>query len=140
MQVISDRVAYLRGLAEGFNLDPQAKETRLFQAIIDALGDMAEAIQDLHEKHAELDEYIESIDDDLAELEEAILDEEDDDDFDGDGENGDPMDGLIEYECPHCLNTVYFDTETFDLEEENKCPVCGKPVFDSYTPPEGDQP
>lgn len=144
MQVISDRIAYLRGLIEGFGLDPQAKETKLFQTIVEVLSDMATAMQDMRDKHAELDEYVESIDDDLAELEEAILDDDEDDDDDddddprliGDADSDDPMDGLIEYECPHCQNVVYFDTETFDLEEENKCPICGKPVFDNYQPTE----
>ncbi|MDR2504880.1 MAG: hypothetical protein LBD16_02105 [Oscillospiraceae bacterium] len=128
MQALSDRVAYLRGLAEGLvssaNLD--SKELQLIVMIIDIMGDIASEIADLREKHAELDEYVESIDDDLAELEEVILDEDDDDE-----EGGDGSDGLIEYECPHCSHTVYFDTDTFDLEEENKCPNCGKPVFDN---------
>jgi DNA-directed RNA polymerase subunit RPC12/RpoP len=130
MQALSDRVAYLRGLAEGLisGVDADSKELKLILSMIDVMGDIASEIADLREKHAELDEYVESIDDDLAELEEVILDE-DNEDMDEDGD--DASDGLIEYECPHCGHTVYFDTDTFDLEEENKCPHCGKPVFEN---------
>ncbi|MDR1570383.1 MAG: zinc ribbon domain-containing protein [Oscillospiraceae bacterium] len=136
MQVLSDRVAYLKGLAEGLSIDAQSKEGRLIGAIIDVLGDVVKVISDLKDKHTELDEYVESIDEDLAELEEALLDDEDGgasddlDDDDDDDDDSDAYDGLIEYECPHCAHTVYFDAETFDLEEENKCPNCGKAIFD----------
>ena len=46
---ISEKVAYLKGLAEGLNLDTDSKEGKLIAAIIDVLDDMAE-------KFAEIDE------------------------------------------------------------------------------------
>ena len=41
---ISEKVAYLKGLAEGLNLDTESKEGKLIAAIIDVLDDMAEKI------------------------------------------------------------------------------------------------
>ena len=37
----SERAAYLRGLFEGMELDPEKKETKLFSAVIDLLDDLA---------------------------------------------------------------------------------------------------
>ena len=82
MQVLSDRVAYLKGLAEGLSIGETSKEGRLIGAVIDVLGDVVKVLSELKDKHQELDEYVESIDEDLAELEEALLDEDDPDDDD----------------------------------------------------------
>ncbi|GHU71666.1 hypothetical protein AGMMS49992_06070 [Clostridia bacterium] len=136
MQVLSDRVAYLKGLAEGLAIGETSKEGRLISAIIEVLGDVVKVLSDLTDKHHELDEYVESIDEDLAELEEALLDEEEDveddddeDDDDDDEEDDDGYDGLIEYDCPHCGHTIYFDAETFDMQQDNTCPNCDKAIF-----------
>lgn len=125
MSNLSDRVAYLKGLAEGMEIGDDSKIGKLVLAIIETLGETAEAIQQLQNEHEELDEYVESIDDDLAEIEEALFD--DDDDYD---EDDDDDDDLIECECSHCGNTIYFDAETFDLAEDHVCSNCGKPLFE----------
>ena len=141
MQGLSDRVAYLKGLAEGLGIGEESKEGKLISAIIEVLGDAVKAVAELEEKHQELDEYVESIDEDLAELEEVLLgdddedeDDDDDDDEDEDDDEDGEYDGLIEYECPHCQHTVYFDAESFDMEEENRCPNCKKAIFDEDGP------
>ena len=127
MSSLSDRVAYLRGLAEGMGIaEEDGKMGKLMLAIIDTLGETADAIQHLVDEHEELDEYVESIDDDLAEIEEALFDDDDEDDEDFDEDEDD----LIECECPHCHNTIYFDSETFDPDDDNNCPNCGKALFD----------
>lgn len=128
MSKLSDRVSYLKGLAEGMGIGEDTKEGKLMRAIIETLGETAEAIQQLASDHEELDEYVESIDDDLAEIEEALFD--DDDDYDDEDDEADDDDDLIECECPHCSNTIYFDAESFDLAEDHFCPNCGKPLFD----------
>ncbi|MDL2318668.1 hypothetical protein LJC74_06290 [Eubacteriales bacterium OttesenSCG-928-A19] len=135
MSNLSDRVSYLKGLAEGMEIAEDGKTGKLIMAIIDALGETAEAIQHLVDEHEELDEYVESIDDDLAEIEEALFD--DDDGYDDDDDDDDD-DDLIECECPHCHDTIYFDVEQFDLSEDHDCPSCGKPLFDSDEEPEED--
>ena len=54
---ITEKVAYLKGLAEGLGLDKDSKEGKLFAAIIDVLDDMALEIEDL------LGHLIQNIDD-----------------------------------------------------------------------------
>jgi len=131
MSNLSDRVAYLKGLAEGMEIAEDSKLGKLVVAMIDVLGETAEEIKRLESKHEELDEYVDSIDEDLAEVEEILFDEEDDDDDEEDDEDDDE---LIECECPHCSNTIYFDAESFDLAEDHNCPNCGKPLFDEGEP------
>lgn len=125
MSKISDRVSYLQGLAEGLDIDGESKTGRLLKAVIDVLGDVAKEMQRLEDEQNDLDEYVGSIDDDLAEVEEVLFDDDEDDDEDEDEE-----DDLIECECPHCGNTIYFDAEVFDLADDHNCPECGKPLFD----------
>lgn len=128
MSDLSDRVAYLKGLAEGMEIVEENKLGKLLYAVIETLGDVADAIQQLADDHEELDEYVESIDDDLAEIEEALFDDEDHEEEDY--EDDDDDDDLIECECPHCKNTVFFDAEAFDLSENHVCPNCGKALFE----------
>ena len=127
MSKISDRVSYLQGLAEGMELDGESKTGRLLKAVIDVLGDVAKELQRLEDEQNDLDEYVGSIDDDLAEVEEAVFD---DDEEEEEGGEEDEDDELIECECPHCGNTIYFDAEAFDLVDDHNCPECGKPLFD----------
>ena len=47
---ISEKVAYLKGLAEGLDLDTESKEGKLIAAIIDVLDDMSEALLDLEDE------------------------------------------------------------------------------------------
>ena len=131
MSTISDRVAYLKGLCDGVKLSEQSDEGRVLRAVIDALGTVSEEMDRLQAAQGELESYIEDIDEDLEELEDTLFgDDEDDEDEDEDDEDDDDgEDGLIEYDCPQCGTSIYFDEEAFDLEEEHLCPNCGKPVF-----------
>ncbi|MBO5410373.1 MAG: hypothetical protein J6A60_03840, partial [Clostridia bacterium] len=44
---VSEKVAYLRGLMEGLDMDEDKKETKLFNAIIEALDDVASELSDM---------------------------------------------------------------------------------------------
>ena len=46
---ISEKCAYLKGLAEGMNLDASSPEVKLINSIIDILGDVADAIDEIDE-------------------------------------------------------------------------------------------
>ena len=43
----SEKVAYLKGLAEGLGFDKESKEGRILDAILDILEDVAHDIEDL---------------------------------------------------------------------------------------------
>lgn len=119
---ISEKVAYLKGLMSGLSFDESTKEAKMFQAIIDALDDIAMSMTDLEENQGELEELVSIIDEDLGELEDDFYgfdDEEDDDDeYDDDDE-------LYEVVCPTCHDTICLDESMLD-EGEIQCPNCGE--------------
>ena len=127
MERMGEKVAYLKGLAEGLNIDAQSDHGKLMLAIIDALDSFAAQSEALEDRVDELDQYVAEIDSDVEELETALFSDEDDDELDDEEDEDD--DGMIEYECPHCGTVVFFDEEAFDMEEEHLCPNCHRKIF-----------
>lgn len=58
---MNESVAYLKGLAEGLELDKDTKEGKLLTAMIDVLDEMAAEISDVEEQVGELDELVDTI-------------------------------------------------------------------------------
>ncbi|MBC8590581.1 CD1247 N-terminal domain-containing protein [Wansuia hejianensis] len=84
MDYLFQKVSYLQGLADGLNVDENSSEGKLLVHIIDTLGEFAEALEEVSENQMDLEDYVNFIDEDLADLEEDIYgdDFEDYDDFD----------------------------------------------------------
>ena len=129
MSNLSDRVSYLKGLAEGLKLDTEKNEGKLIEKMLELLSDMAQEYDELRADHDDLSEFVESIDADLGDLEDAVYgDEEDGDEDDGDEDDGE--DGnLVEYTCPHCGEEMTFEVDQFDFDEDYLCPNCHQPLF-----------
>ncbi|MFR8728928.1 MAG: CD1247 N-terminal domain-containing protein [Dysosmobacter sp.] len=53
---ISEKVAYLKGLAEGLALDTDTKEGKLIAAIIDVLDDMSGKFEDLEDELCDVED------------------------------------------------------------------------------------
>ncbi len=118
---ITEKASYIKGLAEGLNLDDSTKEGKVLNAIIDLLSDLAGDLEDTQDVCAQLGEQIDAVDEDLADLEELIYDDEEE--CDGCCENCDD-DELYEVECPKCHDVIYVDDKM--LEDEGiTCPNCG---------------
>lgn len=75
MDNIKERVAYLQGLTQGLNISLYSAEGKLLIHIVDVLDDMADAINDIQMEQEDLKTYIESMDDDLVNLEEEVYGE-----------------------------------------------------------------
>ena len=74
---ITEKAAYLKGLAEGIALDPAKPETKLINALIDCVNELALYVTDLEEDVDTLEAYIEEIDEDLGDVEEYVYGPED---------------------------------------------------------------
>ncbi len=123
---ICEKIAYIKGLAEGLGLDEATKEGKVLTAIIDLLEDITEEICDIEDGCDELMEQIDAVDEDLSALEDIIYEEDDCDccDCDCDDDCCDCDDEVYEIECPACNDIIYLDGEM--LEEEGMvCPNCG---------------
>ena len=127
MSRLTDRISYLQGLAEGMKLNPDKDSHRLILGILEVLGEVGESFEALAESHGELSDYVESIDEDLADLEADLYDDENENlaKEETDGE----FEGMIEYECPHCGAKIEIDPDEVDFDEDSLCPQCGKDLF-----------
>ena len=117
---ISEKVAYLKGLAEGLQLDGETKEGKVLLAIIDVLDAMAEEFRDVEDEIVECEDGLDAVSEDLSDLEETVyfaLDDEDEDEDEDDDE-------VFVTTCPECEEEVVFD-ETVLEDGEVICPNCG---------------
>ena len=123
---ITEKVAYLKGLAEGMEIDGNTKEGKVLTAILDVLEDLAETLADLEDYTAELTEQVDAIDEDLDSLEMDFY-EDWEEDCDGDCCNCD-LDCDCEFydvTCPSCDTEFAVDEDTL-LEGGIDCPNCGE--------------
>ena len=130
MSNLTDRVSYIKGLAEGLKLDTDKNEGKLIEKILELLADLTKEVEDLRAAHDDLDEYVESIDSDLSDLEDVLYDEDEDDGDEGEEDDDeDEDDSLVEYTCPHCGEEMTFEVDSFDFDEDYLCPNCHQPLF-----------
>lgn len=123
---ITERAAYLRGLADGLGIDGSTKEGKVIVELLSVVGDMADKLEALDKENRDLREYIEEVDEDLGAVEDDLYEDEDEDDEDEDDEDADS--DYYELVCPSCGETVCFDSSlgTDDLV----CPACGAKIED----------
>lgn len=118
MNHLYESVAYLKGLAEGLNIKESSKEGKLLLGILDTLEEVVSAMEEMQEEQDDLADYVEALDDDLADVEEEFMGEEEgldeDDDID-----------FMEVDCPKCGETIYLDEDIlYDDDAEVLCPQC----------------
>ena len=129
MSNLTDRVSYLKGLSEGLKLDTEKNEGKLIEKMLELLSDLAEEVDSLRRDHEDLNEYVESIDSDLSDLEDVLYDEDEDGQDDDENEDEEEDDSLVEYTCPHCGEEMTFEVDSFDFDEDYLCPNCHQPLF-----------
>ena len=125
---ITEKVAYLKGLAEGMELDTDKKVGKLLAAIIDTLDDIALELEDIKDEQAELADGLDAVSDDLEDVENVVFDEWDDEDQEDDEYYYDDLDEDEECyatTCPTCEETIYFDESVLE-DGEVLCPNCGE--------------
>ena len=139
---ISEKAAYLKGLMDGLDLDTDKAEGKMIAAMVDLLGDMTKRITDIEETTIAISDELDEIEEDLDAIEDYILDEEEDEDYedlddeddeDWDGWNEDDEEGfdfgdedsiIYEVECA-CGERINFDEETLEAGSMT-CPNCGE--------------
>lgn len=127
---ITEKSAYLKGLAEGMKLDTEKAEGKILAGLLDLVADIATTVETIDEDYTELCDYVDELDSDLCDLEEYVyLEDEDEDEYDF-GEYED-CDG----ECDGCCGCDDLedlemldgeeDDDVFDLDTEGmRCIMC----------------
>ena len=134
---LTEKSAYIKGLAEGLELDKTTKEGKILAALLELVDEMANDVTDIQQDIMEIDddldylnEYIEEIDEDLQVVEDFLdeeceLDEEQLDDEDLDEDEFDDEE-YYEIDCPSCGETICFDQ---DLNPDTlTCPASGEKI------------
>lgn len=109
---ISEKVAYLKGLMEGMNLNADSNEGKLFLAIADVLDEIALEVEDL------TDEVME-----LGDVEDIVYDE-DEDDYEDEEDDEDDEEECYATTCPECEEEIFFDDSVLE-DGKVECPNCG---------------
>ena len=112
---ISEKIAYLKGLMEGMNVDTESNEGKLFAAVVDVLDEIALEVEDLTDEVMELGDGLDVISDDLSDVEDIVYDVEDEEDEEEE---------CYTTTCPECEEEIFFD-DTMLEDGEIICPNCG---------------
>lgn len=125
---VTEKVAYIRGLAEGLELDESKKEVKVLNAIIDVLEDISASVADVEDVVSDMEGQLDEVDEDLGTLERAVYDY-DEDDEDGHtctcGCEDDGDEAYYEVTCPNCHETICLSEDIFE-DGQMECPNCGE--------------
>lgn len=111
---ITEKVAYVRGLAEGLDLDDNKKEVRVIKELLEVIDDMALTLSDIEDGYNDVCAQLDAVDEDLYALEQDLFDEDDEDE-----------DIFYEVTCPICGETTCL-SEDILLRGGIDCPNCGE--------------
>ena len=121
---ITEKVAYLKGLAEGLAIDESKPEAKLINAIIDVLDDMALTVSDLEDGLDLFSEQLDAVDEDLDELEGFVYEDLDDCCCDDCCDDEDEEE-YYDVECPSCGEVICVDGDILE-EGSINCPKCNE--------------
>ena len=99
---VSEKVAYLKGLADGLGIKDSTNEGKLMLAVIDVLEAMADDIEAVDAHAKDLSDSISDISEDMEYLEDLCIGDMDDDDEDYDEIDDDDDDADV---CTGCCGS-----------------------------------
>lgn len=154
MENLGKKVGFLKGLMESVDLTDRGTEGKLIAAMVDLLGELSDRVEATEELIDDLNEYVESIDDDLSALEGEEgagfgSANDDADEFEDDlesaedqlhllgggsdeAEDAEPLAGSV---CPEC-GAIFFISADDPEDAEYICPRCGARVAPNPLTPE----
>ena len=130
MAYLSDKINYIKGLADGLDLGNETKEAKVLSAIIELLDDMAFSVEELEEEQDLINDDLDEIYDVVGELEDYVYDDE----------CCCPDCGPLEFEdveCPACGAMIALDDDI--LSDDCSyfiCPACGEKIEIDWNEPD----
>ncbi len=131
---ITEKIAYIKGVADTLELNDGDKKDRLIMSLIDAMEDMALEIDELSADLDTMSDLIDEIDEDLGAVEEELYDLDGcdccdcDDDCDCDCCDDDCDcccdDDCVDAICPNCGADICIDFDALDEGNPIVCPAC----------------
>ncbi len=140
MMTLTEKLAYIKGLAEGLGVDETTKEGKVLLALVDLMDDVTTAVSELESDMDQAYEELDAIDEDLTDIEDFLWEDEDEDECDCcdcDCDDDDECDccdcedddelfdgGIYEITCPKCGEIVCMDEDML-FSPDCGCPNCG---------------
>jgi len=118
---MSERAAYLKGLADGIKLDESKDIEKLLKATIDTINELAMTIDEIDDDLTDVCDQVDAVDEDLADLEDYVYEDLNSDDF----KTCEDEEMFYEVECPNCGEVITIDEDILD-EGSIECPNCGE--------------
>lgn len=146
---ITEKLAYIKGLCEGLGLEETTKEGKILLAIVDLLDDVTETVSDHDADIDQIFDEIDAIDEDLTDVEDALLYDDEEEEEDECCHHHGPHHGSHHHEECGCHHHHHdedeWDDEEWDEEEDEDedltdlydeenplyeitCPNCGEVV------------
>ena len=115
---ISEKVAYIRGVYDGLGLDSEkSSEARILSEVLDVLKQVGSQMDSMEASTNRLFNELDDLRGSVADLENAVFDEDDEDD-------GDSGEDFFEISCPTCGESLVVDVEALAAGVVD-CPACG---------------
>lgn len=131
MGYLSEKVSYIRGLADGLELGEATKEAKVLTAMIELLDDMAFSIEEMEEEQDLINDDLDEMDEIVGELEEAVYGDDCDCGCDCHG---------VEFEeitCPACNATIELDEDMLSDDCSYLiCPECHEKIDIDWNGPD----
>ena len=122
MGYLSERISYIRGLADGLELGEDSKEAKVISAMIELLDDMAFSVEELEEQQDLINDDLDEMDEIVGELEDYVY---------GDDCDCDCCDEM-EFEdvtCPSCGAEIELDDDMISDDcTYFTCPACHEKI------------
>ena len=125
MSDVMEKLAYLKGVMEGVDLESDKKDTKVIKNIVGLLEELSYSVSEIESNYAHLQKQVLEIEEDLSDIEDIVY-EDDCDCCCDDCDDYDDMDDEAIYEvtCPGCNTTINLDEDMLG-EGEIDCPNCG---------------
>ena len=122
---ISEKVAYIQGLYDGLGLDGEKSgEARILSELLDVMKEVGQRLDGVDTILDSFDEELDALGDSVADLEEAVFDDEEEDEGFTGFEDEDDEEDFFEIPCPTCGEDLVVDDETLAAGVVD-CPACG---------------
>lgn len=120
---VTERVAYLKGLFEGLEINTEEKEGKLLGGMLSALEELAESVTSLKRQNEDLLDELDDVYEELSAITEDFLL---DDDNSAEDEFAPVSDeDLYQVICPTCGEIIYLDEDMLSAGSI-VCSACGE--------------
>ncbi len=127
---LENRLAYLQGVCSSMPAQ-NSDQQRVLVEVVRLMGDVVDTLIDLKQRMEQTEQYVDDMDDDLANLEEAVFEGLNDENLDEEAPDGRSM--LVSFAdvpCPHCGLHFFVDEDFWAARDvvDVDCPNCRETV------------